>query len=82
MGICLDIDELHELTGYKRGSDQARWLRSNGYYVECNARGIPRITHAQVEAKRHSFGNLQHPANQQPTEPTVLAFRQKLKRAG
>ena len=78
MSLCLTNDELYDLTGYKRPSEQARWLRAHGYYVECNARGVPRITHNQVEDKRRISPAATQ--TQQPTvsEPNVLAFRQKL----
>lgn len=83
MALCLDDKELEELSGYKRGSDQARWFRSQGYYVECNARGVPRITYLQVEEKRRQSTQqiLSRPAPQHPTEPNVVAFRQKLNHA-
>lgn len=81
MALCLTNDELYELTGYKRGAEQARWLRGQGYYVECNARGIPRITHVQVEEKRRPAGATQQETSARQTEPNVLAFRQKLKPA-
>lgn len=78
MALCLNADELEEMTGYKRGADQARWFRERGYYVECNARGVPRITHTQVDEKRRA-APAQTPAEHQVrSEPNVVAFRQKL----
>ena len=29
--LTLSTEQLHELTGYKRGAEQARWLRENGF---------------------------------------------------
>ncbi|NOT15474.1 MAG: DUF4224 domain-containing protein [Methylotenera sp.] len=46
--------ELQELTGYKLASKQSSWLRARGYYVETNARGIPRVTYTQVEEMRRN----------------------------
>jgi hypothetical protein len=74
--MFLSDEELQEMTGLIRGADQARWFRNHGYYVECNTRGKPRITHAQVEQRRQ----VDKPAttNQNTSEPNILAFRQKL----
>jgi hypothetical protein len=46
-----DID-LEELTGLKQPAAQARYLRSKGYRFDCNARGVPRVLWAQVEARQ------------------------------
>ena len=54
MGLFLTSLELHELTGYKLANKQVDWLANRGYYVETNARGIPRITYTQVEDKRRN----------------------------
>jgi len=74
--MFLNGAELFDLTGYKRGAEQARWLRANGYYVETNARGVPRITEQQINERRalSQMPNTTAPA----TGPDVLAFRQKL----
>lgn len=60
MGLFLTSNELLELTGYKLASKQSSWLANHGYYVEINARGIPRITYSQVEEMRrnHTQENL------------------------
>lgn len=60
MGLFLTNNELQELTGYKLASKQSSWLSNKGYYVETNARGIPRITYSQVEEMRrnHTPANL------------------------
>lgn len=52
MGLLLTNNELVELTGYKLPSKQVSWLQSHGYYVEINARGLPRITYLQIEEMR------------------------------
>jgi hypothetical protein len=79
MSLCLSSSELEELTGYKRGADQKRWLQSHGYYVECNARGVPRITHAQVEERRRQTPSAAAIESRPKTEPNVVEFRQRLK---
>jgi hypothetical protein len=78
MGMFLTDDELEEMTGLKRGADQARWYEKRGYYVECNARGKPRITWVQVDQKRQ-INNLPN-GHDSPAfkEPNVLAFKAKL----
>lgn len=78
MSMFLSAEELIELTGYRRGAEQSRWLKQQGYYVEVNARGIPRITHVQVEEKRRLTANPE-PQQLHRTEPNVLGFRQMLK---
>lgn len=77
VSLFLTNDELQELTGYKRGSDQARWLRAQGYYVETNARGVPRITQKQVDEKRQVVA-LQAAATDKSVGPNVLKFQAKL----
>jgi hypothetical protein len=52
MALFLTKDELIDLTGYRQPSGQCKWLRSHGYFVELNARGIPRITYEQVHESR------------------------------
>lgn len=55
MGLFLTNTELEELTGYKLATKQTNWLQARGYYVETNARGIPRITYTQIEdMRRHN----------------------------
>lgn len=60
MSLFLTSSELLELTGYKLASKQSSWLANHGYFVEINARGIPRITYSQVEEMRrnHTPANL------------------------
>ena len=74
--MFLNGAELFDLTGYKRGAEQARWLRANGYYVETNARGVPRITEQQINERR-ALSQMPN-ATAPTTGPDVLAFRQKI----
>ena len=80
MAQLLTDQERIDITGYKRGADQARWFREHGYYVECNARGIPQITHEQLDERRrlHPMPQDQQGSNLPRTEPNVVSFRQKL----
>jgi hypothetical protein len=80
VATLLDDKELERITGYKRGAEQARWFRQHGYYVECNARGIPQITHEQLDERRRlTPANDEKPESQPPkTEPNIVQFRQKL----
>ena len=49
--MFLTRDELRELSGYKRRSDQARWLRENGYPFELDKDGNPKVPRAAVESR-------------------------------
>lgn len=49
--MFLTVAELIELTGRKRRSDQAAWLKKHGYRFEVNARQQVKVTRAHVEAK-------------------------------
>lgn len=44
--------ELIELTGLKRPKAQCKWLRENGWPVEADAKGRPRVLRAVLEAPR------------------------------
>lgn len=68
MGLFLTHSELQELTGYKLPTKQVGWLINRGYFVETNARGIPRITYLQVEDMRRQ----QTPINLLPFNNTHL----------
>lgn len=87
MSLFLTNAELQELTGYKIVSKQLHWLRCRGYYVESNARGVPRITYTQIEEMRRinapAMSHIQHvtPNNTNqhlPTksEPNINGLRQ------
>lgn len=54
MGLFLTDNELLDLTGYKTASKQVTWLQNHGYYVETNVRGIPKVTHTQIEDMRRT----------------------------
>ena len=81
MGLFLTNSELQELTGYKTASKQIFWLRNHGYFVETNARGIPRITYSQIEEMRRnavSKTNI-HSLNQAlNSEPNFESLRIKI----
>jgi hypothetical protein len=82
MARLLTDEERYQVTGYKRGADQARWFREHGYYVECNARGIPIISHEQLDERRRPTPpepQDQQQQTRQRTEPNVVSFRNKLK---
>jgi len=46
--------ELCKVTGYRRASAQARWLRRNGWRFTVNALGVPVV--AVAEFNRHLVG--------------------------
>ncbi len=47
--MFLTRTEIFELTGYKRGTAQARWLRAEGFSFRIGADGRPRVLRAAVE---------------------------------
>jgi hypothetical protein len=52
--LTLTPEQLHELTGYKRGIEQARWLKENGFKFRLDRLGRPRVDRAHYEAKMGS----------------------------
>lgn len=91
MGLFLSNTELQELTGYKLASKQSHWLKCHGYYLECNARGIPRVTYMQVEEMRRHFApvniqnqnlnnQIKNPDPSSTSEPDFNRLRQKIKK--
>lgn len=72
MKLFLDVDELHELTGYVTSCRQIEWLRRRGWRHEVNSAGRPKVARAYFErrmvgevqaaepgpAARHNFGAL------------------------
>jgi Domain of unknown function (DUF4224) len=92
MSLFLSNIELQELTGYKSATKQTHWLECRGYYVESNARGIPRITYTQVEEMRRNntpaishllktLSNSNINQNLSVTEPDFNGLRQKISKA-
>jgi Domain of unknown function (DUF4224) len=92
MSLFLSNIELQELTGYKLASKQIRWFKCHGYYVESNARGIPKITYTQVEEmRRHNTPAISHllktlsnnniNQNLSLTEPDFNGLQKKISRA-
>ena len=51
MSIWLSSADLEELTGYRRPTAQARWLRRHGYRFTVNALGVPVVAVAEVNRK-------------------------------
>lgn len=49
--LTLTPEQLHELTGYKRGAEQARWLKENGFRFRLDRLGKPRVDLAHYETK-------------------------------
>jgi hypothetical protein len=49
--MFLTAVELADLTGLRRPTAQYAWLRENGWPVERDARGRPRLLRAVVEAR-------------------------------
>jgi hypothetical protein len=49
--LTLTAEQLCELTGYKRGAEQARWLKENGFKFRLDRLGKPRVDRAHYETK-------------------------------
>lgn len=49
--MFLTREEVRELTGYKRKSDQCRRLAERGYPFETDKDGYPKVPRSFVEAK-------------------------------
>ena len=49
--MFLTRDELRELSGYKRRTEQARWLRENKYPFELDKDGNPKVPRLAVETR-------------------------------
>jgi len=52
--LTLAPEQLFELTGYKRGAEQARWLKENGFKFRLDRLGKPRVDRAHYEARMGS----------------------------
>ena len=50
-GLTLSPLELEELTGYKPGAEQKRWLQQNGFKFRLDRLGKPRVDRAHYETK-------------------------------
>ena len=48
IGLFLTKDQILELTGYRRPSNQIRWLRDQGFKFKVAADGKPRVLVAEV----------------------------------
>lgn len=51
MSLTLTPEELQELTGYKRGAEQCRWLKANGFKFRIDRTRRPRVDRAHYESK-------------------------------
>jgi hypothetical protein len=49
--MFLTIEEITELTGYRRFTAQCRWLAARGYRFETNAHGRPIVLVSSVERR-------------------------------
>lgn len=65
--MFLTADEVEDLTGLKRPSAQAHWLRANGWPVETDAAGRPKVLRSVVEARMGAVMS-------QPTAPNWEAI--------
>ena len=52
--MTLSPEQLCEPTGYKRGAEQARWLKENGFKFRLDRLGKPRVDRAHYEARMGS----------------------------
>ncbi len=52
--LTLTPEELLELTGYKRGAEQARWLKDNGFKFKLDRLGKPRVDRTHYDQKMGS----------------------------
>lgn len=52
--LTLTPEQLRELTGYKRGAEQVRWLKENGFKFRLDRLGKPRVDRAHYETKMGS----------------------------
>lgn len=67
MSIFLNANEIRDLTGYKRPSDQQRWLLQRGWLHEVNAVGVPVILRRYAEDKLSGIKPGSH--NKKPPAP-------------
>lgn len=49
--MFLTKEEVRDLSGYKRRTEQAKWLRENGYPFELDKDGNPKVPRAAVESR-------------------------------
>ena len=63
--MFLSPADLHDLTGYRLGAWQARWLTAHGWIFELDAFGRPRVLRAYAEG-RLGLAKAAPPAQNQP----------------
>ena len=51
MSLFLTPDEIQELTGYKRPTDQRRWLQRAGWPFALDANNRPKVARAYAERR-------------------------------
>lgn len=61
--LTLTPEQLHELTGYKRGAEQARRLKENGFKYRLDRLGRPRVDRAHYETKRRRWAASPRPGS-------------------
>jgi len=69
--MFLNTDELHNLTGFKRFTSQAKWLRKNKFEFVLRANGQPRVLRIHVDAR---LGGIVIGNNTNNTEPNWEAI--------
>ena len=63
MSTFLTVDELAELTGFRRKTNQIRWLAQHRYPHEINANGAPKVLRCYLERR---LGESTKPTGNQP----------------
>lgn len=71
LGLFLTPEELQELTGYKRRSEQTRWLRSYSIPFALDRWGRPRVLRSEIERA------LSSPEDATATRPKLEHIRRK-----
>jgi hypothetical protein len=74
MSLTLTEAELRELTGYKRGKEQARWLKNNGFKFRLDKLGKPRVDRGHYNTKMGSTSGARvEPASSEPNWSAMSA---------
>jgi uncharacterized protein DUF4224 len=74
MSLTLTTEELQELTGKKRPSAMARWLRDNGFFFRIAGDGYPRVDRQHY---LKVMGGSANPAARRQTEPNFDAMNSR-----
>ena len=70
--LHLTKDAVKELTGYRRKSEQKRWLRENGIVFLVGADGHPRVGCAEIENKLTDRKNTVKRKNLEPNFEALI----------